>query len=74
MPTVVPGQVAGTRARHGRVAARRVLGAGTNTSRIPRIRQGRCVAPEQAGYSAAMLPDSLDAHEFPHGAVWRDAA
>jgi hypothetical protein len=62
MPTVVPGQVAGTRARHGR------------GSHPERIRQGRCVAPEQAGYSPAMLPDSLDPHEFPPGAVWRDAA
>jgi L-fuconate dehydratase len=34
------------------------------------IKNGRYMPPEQAGYSIAMWPDSLDAHEFPSGAAW----
>ena len=39
-----------------------------------RIRDGRYVAPEQPGYSAAMRPDSLEEYAFPLGAAWRQTA
>ena len=35
------------------------------------IRQGRYMPPKRPGYSIEMKPKSLDAHEFPNGAVWR---
>jgi len=35
-----------------------------------RIRNGRYLPPAQPGYSITMRPESLDAHEFPHGKVW----
>jgi L-fuconate dehydratase len=35
------------------------------------IRQGRYMPPKLPGYSIEMKPASLDAHEFPKGAVWR---
>jgi L-fuconate dehydratase len=35
-----------------------------------RVRDGRYLAPTAPGYSAEMFPESLDAHEFPSGAVW----
>jgi len=35
-----------------------------------RIRNGRYMPPAQPGYSITMRPESLDAHEFPHGKVW----
>ena len=34
------------------------------------IREGRYMAPTRPGYSITMHPESLDAHEFPHGPVW----
>ena len=37
-----------------------------------RIRRGRYLPPRRPGYSTEMLPASLDAHEFPHGRVWRE--
>jgi len=36
-----------------------------------RIREGRYLAPEAPGYSAAMRPESLAEHRFPDGPVWR---
>lgn len=35
-----------------------------------RVRQGRYLVPEAPGYSIEMLPESLDALEFPGGSVW----
>jgi L-fuconate dehydratase len=35
------------------------------------IRNGRYMPPKLPGYSIEMKPPSLDAHEFPKGAVWR---
>ncbi len=35
------------------------------------IRRGRYTVPTAPGYSITMKPASLDAHEFPGGAVWR---
>jgi len=35
------------------------------------IRQGRYMPPKQPGYSIEMRPESLDAHAFPNGGVWR---
>jgi len=35
------------------------------------MRDGRYLAPTAPGYSAAMRPESLAAHEYPGGAVWR---
>jgi len=34
------------------------------------IRAGRYMPPMTPGYSIRMKPESLDAHEFPHGKVW----
>jgi len=34
------------------------------------IRNGRYMPPTAPGYSIRMKPESLDAHEFPHGKVW----
>jgi L-fuconate dehydratase len=34
------------------------------------IRNGRYMAPTVPGYSIEMRPESLAAHEFPHGPVW----
>jgi L-fuconate dehydratase len=34
------------------------------------VRNGRYQAPTLPGYSIRMKPESLDAHEFPRGAVW----
>ena len=39
-----------------------------------RIRDGRYVVPEAAGYSVEMLRESLREYAFPDGAVWRAAA
>ena len=36
-----------------------------------RVRNGRYLVPTDPGYSATIKPASLDAHEFPGGAVWR---
>jgi L-fuconate dehydratase len=38
------------------------------------VREGHYVVPTSPGYSAAMRPESLDAHEYPDGVVWRAAA
>ena len=35
------------------------------------IRKGRYLPPMAPGYSVRMRPESLDAHEFPNGSVWR---
>ena len=35
------------------------------------IRNGRYVAPSRPGYSAEMLPESLERYAFPTGDVWR---
>ena len=35
------------------------------------IRKGRYVVPTAPGYSVRMKPESLDAHEFPTGTVWK---
>jgi L-fuconate dehydratase len=37
------------------------------------IQNGRYMPPTQPGYSITMRPESLDAYEFPHGAVWASA-
>ncbi|TMR08373.1 L-fuconate dehydratase [Nonomuraea turkmeniaca] len=37
------------------------------------IRDGRYVAPSAPGFSAEMHPESIAAHTFPGGEVWRDA-
>ncbi len=34
------------------------------------IRNGRYMPPTMPGYSITMRPESLDRHEFPHGAAW----
>ncbi|WP_328679775.1 fuconate dehydratase [Streptomyces sp. NBC_00322] len=34
------------------------------------IDSGRYVAPRAPGFSARMLPESIAAHTYPHGAVW----
>jgi L-fuconate dehydratase len=34
------------------------------------IRDGRYMPPSMPGYSITMRPESLDAHEFPHGSAW----
>lgn len=34
------------------------------------IRDGRYMPPERPGYSITMKPESLDAYEFPSGAMW----
>ncbi|GMV80463.1 MAG: mandelate racemase [Planctomycetota bacterium] len=36
-----------------------------------RMKRGRYLPPQRPGYSIEMKPASLDAHEFPHGAVWK---
>ena len=36
-----------------------------------RIRRGHYLLPQAAGYSAEMLPESLERYRFPEGAVWR---
>jgi L-fuconate dehydratase len=38
-----------------------------------RVREGRYVVPEAAGYSIEMHPESLAALSFPHGSEWRRA-
>jgi L-fuconate dehydratase len=35
------------------------------------IREGRYMPPKRPGYSIEMKSQSLDAHEFPNGAVWQ---
>jgi L-fuconate dehydratase len=35
-----------------------------------RVKNGRYVAPEAAGYSAEIKPASLDTFAYPHGAAW----
>jgi L-fuconate dehydratase len=35
------------------------------------VRQGHYMPPRRPGYSIEMKPQSLDAHAFPQGAVWR---
>jgi len=35
------------------------------------IKNGRYMPPRRPGYSIEMKPRSLDAHEFPKGAIWR---
>jgi L-fuconate dehydratase len=37
-----------------------------------RVRNGRYLAPREPGYSIAIKPASLDAHEFPRGSTWAD--
>jgi len=37
------------------------------------VRDARYLAPTTPGYSIAIKPESLDAHEFPGGKVWREA-
>jgi L-fuconate dehydratase len=37
------------------------------------MREGHYLAPTAPGYSAEMHPESLAAHEYPGGAVWREA-
>ena len=34
------------------------------------IRNGRYLAPREAGFSAQMLPETLERFAFPHGAEW----
>jgi L-fuconate dehydratase len=36
-----------------------------------RISQGRYLAPTSPGLSAELYPDSVTAHTFPHGTVWK---
>ncbi|ANW20971.1 enolase C-terminal domain-like protein [Streptomyces clavuligerus] len=36
------------------------------------VDRGRYVAPRAPGFSARMLPESIAAHRFPEGPVWRD--
>jgi L-fuconate dehydratase len=38
------------------------------------VRGGRYVLPRQPGYSVEMLPESVDAYEYPTGPAWVDAA
>jgi L-fuconate dehydratase len=38
------------------------------------IRDGRYMPPTAPGYSAALKPDSLEAHAYPTGAVWQDSS
>ncbi|HEY0525713.1 MAG TPA: L-fuconate dehydratase [Stellaceae bacterium] len=38
------------------------------------IRDGRYMPPTAPGYSAALKPESLEAHAYPAGAVWSEAA
>ncbi|MFB8035297.1 L-fuconate dehydratase [Streptomyces sp. NPDC056004] len=35
------------------------------------IESGRYTAPSSPGFSARMLPESIDAHRYPEGAVWQ---
>jgi L-fuconate dehydratase len=35
------------------------------------IKNGRYMPPKLPGYSIEMKPQSLDAHEFPQGSVWK---
>ncbi len=37
------------------------------------VNDGRYLAPQAAGYSIEMLPESLDEFEFPDGPAWADA-
>jgi L-fuconate dehydratase len=37
------------------------------------VRNARYAAPTRPGYSITMRPESIDAHEFPTGKVWRVA-
>ncbi|MEU4328223.1 L-fuconate dehydratase [Nonomuraea dietziae] len=37
------------------------------------IEQGRYVAPSRPGFSAQMRPESIAAHSFPDGEVWRNS-
>ncbi|GAA2662909.1 enolase C-terminal domain-like protein [Nonomuraea recticatena] len=37
------------------------------------IEQGRYVAPSRPGFSAEMRPESIAAHSFPDGEVWRNS-
>ncbi|HUR08330.1 MAG TPA: L-fuconate dehydratase [Nonomuraea sp.] len=37
------------------------------------IKDGRYAAPSAPGFSAAMHPESITAHSFPGGEIWRDA-
>jgi L-fuconate dehydratase len=34
------------------------------------LRNGRYMPPTAPGYSIEMHPESLTAHEYPHGAMW----
>jgi L-fuconate dehydratase len=34
------------------------------------IKNGHYMPPQKPGYSIEMKPESMDAHEFPHGTVW----
>jgi L-fuconate dehydratase len=36
------------------------------------IRNGRYLAPREAGFSAQMLPETLERFAFPHGPVWAE--
>jgi L-fuconate dehydratase len=37
-----------------------------------RMQNGHYMPPSAAGYSITMKPESLDAHEFPSGSVWKE--
>jgi L-fuconate dehydratase len=39
-----------------------------------RLVGGRYLAPTAPGFSAELRPESLRAHEYPHGAVWQELA
>ena len=36
------------------------------------MRRGRYVPPEVPGFGVELRPESLEAHRFPDGAVWKD--
>jgi L-fuconate dehydratase len=35
------------------------------------IRNARYMPPTRPGYSIEMRPESITAHEFPHGSAWQ---
>jgi L-fuconate dehydratase len=39
--------------------------------RCPVVMQGGCyMPPNEPGYSAELLPESIEAHRFPTGSIW----
>ena len=38
------------------------------------VHDGRYVLPLAPGFSVEMLPQSVDAHEYPNGSVWLEDA